>query len=104
MDHLNYDGAFTNAGRHSLDRVVPYIAGGKHAGNRRFEQIWIAIERPALWAATCLSKERGRSARTSFVHRQDAVQPAGARRSSDEDEKSGRGNPFHGIGVVVANH
>ncbi len=46
MHKLNCDGAFTNSGGASFDRVESHIASNKDAGNTRLKKVGVTLQLP----------------------------------------------------------
>src|SRR4030095_13643783 len=94
MNELNRICAFSDTRRHSLDRAIPDVSGDKNSRDTRFEEPWLAFERPILRSPSSFEQVRPGKNKSLFVAVHDASQPLRSRRGSNENEQGSRRNPL----------
>src|SRR5712671_7164920 len=91
MHKLHHDSALANTGCDALHRAVAHVADHKNAGNIRFEQAGIAIERPPFRALAIVEQIGSGQDETALIALDQTVEPFRARLRADENEQAGSG-------------
>ena len=91
VDEGDRHAAFADRGGNALDRARPHVAAREDAGDARFEQVRIAIVRPAPGFHRIVSGQDI----AARIARDLGWQPIGLRVGSDEDEKAAAVMPAH---------
>src|SRR5579885_859981 len=87
MRELHGNSAFTDGGRDALDGLVANVAGAKHTGNIRLEQIRIARQRPSAWPTVLLLQIGAGENEPILIALHDAGDPLRSRLGADEREE-----------------
>src|SRR5262249_11592929 len=87
MHELNSVCAFSDARGDPFDGTITHIAGDEHAGDARFQQPLIAVERPALGTFPLGHEVSARQDIALFLAEQNVREPICAGGSADENEQ-----------------
>ncbi len=90
MDELNGDRAFADSGSDAFHRTMAHITHGEKAGDVRFEQEGISVERPAFGALPVAYEVGPSQNEPAVVALDDSREPVGSWERSNKNEHRSR--------------